>query len=41
MAIVFVTHDISAVSAYFEKVACLNKKIFYHGPKEGSFGKLE
>ncbi len=41
MAIVFVTHDISVVSAYFDKVICLNQKLFYHGPKEGSFGKLE
>ena len=41
MAVIFVTHDISVVSAYFNKVACLNKTIFYHGPKEGSFGKLE
>jgi len=41
MAVVFVTHDISAISTYFEKVVCLNKKLFYHGPKEGSIGKLE
>jgi zinc transport system ATP-binding protein len=41
MAIVFVTHDISAVSAYFDQVSCLNRVLFYHGPKEGSFGKLE
>ena len=40
-AIIFVTHDISAVSAYFDKVICLNKKLYYHGPKEGSLGKLE
>ena len=41
MAIVFVTHDIGAISIYIEKVACLNRKLFYHGPKEGSLGKLE
>jgi zinc transport system ATP-binding protein len=41
MAIVFVTHDISVISAYFEKVICLNHKLYYHGPKEGSLGKLE
>ena len=41
MAIVFVTHDIGAISIYVEKVACLNRKLFYHGPKEGSLGKLE
>ena len=41
MAIVFVTHDIGAISVYVEKIACLNRKLFYHGPKEGSLGKLE
>ena len=41
MAVVFVTHDIGAISVYVEKVACLNRKLFYHGPKEGSLGKLE
>jgi len=41
MAIIFVTHDISVISEYFEKVVCLNRKLFYHGPKEGSIGKLE
>jgi len=41
MAVVFVTHDISAISTYVEKVACLNRRLYYHGPKEGSLGKLE
>ncbi len=41
MAIVFVTHDIGAISIYIEKVACLNRRLFYHGLKEGSLGKLE
>ncbi len=41
MAIVFVTHDISVISEYFDTVLCLNRKLFYHGPKEGSIGKLE
>jgi len=41
MAIVFVTHDIGAISVYVEEVACLNRKLFYHGSKEGSLGKLE
>ena len=41
MTIVFVTHDISAISVYVNKVACLNRKLFYHGAKEGSLGKLE
>lgn len=41
MAVVFVTHDVSAISKYMDKVACLNRKLYYHGPKEGSLGKLE
>lgn len=41
MAVVFVTHDIGAISVYIKKVACLNRRLFYHGPKEGSLGKLE
>lgn len=41
MAVVFVTHDIGAVSSYTEKVACLNRTLYYHGPREGSLGKLE
>lgn len=41
MAIIFVTHDMNAVSTYVEKVACLNRALFYHGPKEGSLGKLK
>ena len=34
MAIVLVSHDISAVSIYVDKLACLNRKLFYHGTKE-------
>ncbi len=41
MAVVFVTHDIGAISTYIDSVLCLNRKLFYHGPKEGSLGKLE
>jgi len=41
MAVVFVTHDIGAISVYVDRIACLNRKLFYHGPKEGSLGKLE
>lgn len=41
MAIVFVTHDIGAISIYIDSVLCLNRKLFYHGSKEGSLGKLE
>lgn len=34
MAIVLVSHDISAVSIYVDKIACLNRKLYYHGTKE-------
>lgn len=31
MAIVLVTHDITALSTYVDLVACLNRKLYYHG----------
>jgi zinc transport system ATP-binding protein len=34
IAIVLVSHDISAVSVYVEKIACLNRQLYYHGAKE-------
>lgn len=34
MAIVLVSHDISAVSIYVDKIACLNRQLYYHGSKE-------
>ncbi|MHC1604458.1 MAG: metal ABC transporter ATP-binding protein [Candidatus Methanofastidiosia archaeon] len=34
MAIVLVSHDISAISTSVKKVACLNQKLFYHESKE-------
>ena len=34
IAIVLVSHDISAVSIYVNKIACLNRQLFYHGSKE-------
>ena len=34
MAIVLVSHDISAVSIYVTKIACLNRKLYYHNTKE-------
>jgi zinc transport system ATP-binding protein len=36
IAIVLVTHDIGALSAYVDQVACLNRRLYYHGStKEG------
>ncbi|MHC1631415.1 MAG: metal ABC transporter ATP-binding protein [Methanotrichaceae archaeon] len=34
MAIVMVSHDISAVSKYVEKIACVSQKLYHHGSKE-------
>lgn len=34
MTIVMVSHDISAISIYVDKIACLNSQLFYHGSKE-------
>jgi zinc transport system ATP-binding protein len=34
MAIIMVSHDISAVSVYVNKIACLNRRLYYHGSKE-------
>jgi zinc transport system ATP-binding protein len=41
MAVLFVTHDVGAVSTYFEQIACLNRRLFYHGPGDEAWGKLE
>lgn len=41
MGIVLVSHDISAVSIYVSKIACLNHRLFYHGSKEVSAEELE
>jgi zinc transport system ATP-binding protein len=34
MAIVLVSHDLSAVSKHVNKVACLNQRLYYHGTAE-------
>ena len=40
MAIVLVTHDISVVSVYVDEVACLNRRLFYHGSTEIALKEL-
>jgi zinc transport system ATP-binding protein len=40
MAIVLVTHDISVISTYIDKIACVNKKLFYHGSKKEGIQKI-
>jgi len=34
MTIILVTHDTAAISSYIKSVACLNKKLYYHGEPE-------
>lgn len=41
MAVILVTHDISVVSVYVDSVACLNRRLFYHGSSEAALKKLE
>jgi len=41
MAIVLVTHDIGVISVYVDKITCLNRRLFYHGPVEEGLKKLE
>jgi zinc transport system ATP-binding protein len=32
--IIVVTHDMAAVSSYFDSLACLNEKLYHHGDKK-------
>ena len=41
MAIVLVSHDVGAVSSHVNKIACLNRRLFYHGPVEDAAEGLE
>jgi zinc transport system ATP-binding protein len=41
MAIVLVSHDVGAVSSHVDKIACLNQKLYFHGPVEESANGLE
>ncbi len=34
LTIVMVSHDISAISVYVDKIACLNRRLYYHGSTE-------
>lgn len=40
LAIILVTHDISVVSTYIDKIACVNKKLYFHGSKKEGIRKL-
>ncbi len=41
LTIVMVSHDIGAVSIYVDKIACLNRQLYYHGTKELTTDILE
>jgi zinc transport system ATP-binding protein len=41
MSIVMVSHDIGAISVHVNKIACLNRKLFYHNSKEIRAEELE
>ncbi len=41
MAIILVSHDVGAVSSQVNKIACLNRELFFHGPVEESAEGLE
>lgn len=34
LTIVMVSHDIGAISVYVDKIACLNRELYYHGDRE-------
>ena len=38
--IVLVSHDIGVIAKYVDKIACLNKNLFFHDSKEISIAKL-
>ncbi len=41
IAIVLVSHDVTAISTYVSKIACLNQRLYYHGSKELSSDEIE
>ena len=41
ITILWSSHDLGAVSKYANKVACMNKKLFFHGEKEKFFSDKE
>lgn len=36
MAIIVISHDVGAVSAHMDKIACMNRRLFFHDSKEMS-----
>ena len=40
LAIVLVTHDVSVVSTYIDKIACVNGRLHYHGSTKDGVGEI-
>ncbi len=40
LAIVLVTHDVSVISSYIDKIVCVNRKIHYHGTTKDGIHKI-
>ena len=40
-AIIMVSHDLTAISTYVSKIACLNQRLYYHGSHELSNEDIE
>ena len=38
MAIIVISHDVGAVSVHMDKIACMNRRLFFHDSKEMSRG---
>jgi zinc transport system ATP-binding protein len=41
MAVLLVSHDVGAVSMHVDSIACLNRRLYYHGPVEEAADGLE
>lgn len=41
MTIIVVSHDMAVISSYVKQVACMNKKLFYHGDTESIGNSVE
>ncbi|WEU40086.1 MAG: ABC transporter ATP-binding protein [Candidatus Odinarchaeum yellowstonii] len=41
MSVVLVSHDIGVIASYVDKMACLNKRLYYHGSVEGALTTLQ
>ena len=40
LAIILVSHDVSVISTYIDRIACVNRKIHYHGATKDGIHKI-